>query len=174
MTDTDGDLLAGQTWQELLARRSFIELDALGRATALLDPGSLRVLSGPFARLESPWLEPQGITPQADDGTVIARGTVDGRPVVIASIEQSFQGGGTGEVGHLEPAAGLPGFLVGGGTEPAGGLFATQLVASRKAVSRSALSLRESIALRAASRASPSATMGATGCPQGSDFSIPP
>jgi len=98
MTDTDADLLAGQTWQQLLARRSFIELDALGRATALLDPGSLRVLAGPFDRLESPWLAPQGITPQADDGTVTARGSVDGHPVVIASIEQGFQGGGTGEV----------------------------------------------------------------------------
>lgn len=95
---TDTELLAGQTWQELLARRSFIELDALGRATALLDSGSLRVLAGPFDRLESPWLAPQGITPQADDGTVIARGTVDGYPVVIAAIEQGFQGGGTGEV----------------------------------------------------------------------------
>jgi len=98
MTDTHTELLAGQTWQELLARRSFIELDALGRATALLDSGTLRVLAGPFDRLESPWLAPQAITPQADDGTVIARGTVDGRPVVIASIEQGFQGGGTGEV----------------------------------------------------------------------------
>jgi biotin-independent malonate decarboxylase beta subunit/biotin-independent malonate decarboxylase gamma subunit len=98
MTDTDPDLLAGQSWQELLARRSFIELDALSRATALLDPGSPRILAGPFDRLESPWLEPQGITPQADDGTVIARGTVDGHPIVIASIEQGFQGGGTGEV----------------------------------------------------------------------------
>jgi len=95
---TDTPLVAGLTWQELLVRRSFIELDALGRAAALLDPGSLRVLAGPFDRLESPWLVPQGITPQADDGTVIARGTVDGRPVVIASIEQGFQGGGTGEV----------------------------------------------------------------------------
>ena len=95
---TDSLLFAGLTWRELLGRRSFIELDALGRATALLDPGSLRVLAGPFDRLESPWLVPQGITPQADDGTVIARGTVDGRPAVIASIEQGFQGGGTGEV----------------------------------------------------------------------------
>jgi biotin-independent malonate decarboxylase beta subunit/biotin-independent malonate decarboxylase gamma subunit len=95
---TDTPLVAGLTWQELLARRSFIELDALDRAAALLDPGSPRVLAGPFDRLESPWLVPQGITPQADDGTVIARGTVDGRPVVIASIEQGFQGGGTGEV----------------------------------------------------------------------------
>jgi biotin-independent malonate decarboxylase beta subunit/biotin-independent malonate decarboxylase gamma subunit len=95
---TDTDLLAGLTWQQLLARRSFIELDAVGRATALLDPGTVRVLAGPFDRLESPWLEPQGITPQADDGTIIARGTVDGRPVVIAAIEQGFLGGGTGEV----------------------------------------------------------------------------
>jgi malonate decarboxylase beta subunit len=95
---TDSILVAGQSWQQLLARRSFIELDALGRATALLDAGSLRVLAGPFDRLESPWLAPQGITPQADDGTVIARGTVDGRPVVVAAIEQGFQGGGTGEV----------------------------------------------------------------------------
>lgn len=92
------ELLAGQSWQELLARHSFIELDALGRAGALLDPGSLRVLAGPFDRLESPWLEPQGITPQADDGTIVARGAVDGRPVVVAAIEQGFLGGGTGEV----------------------------------------------------------------------------
>ena len=101
MTDTEtvnADLLGGRTWQQLLQRRSFIELDALGRATALLDPGSVRVLAGPFDRLESPWLMPQGITPQADDGTVIARGTIDGHPAVIAAIEQGFQGGGTGEV----------------------------------------------------------------------------
>jgi malonate decarboxylase beta subunit len=95
---TDTVLLAGRSWQQLLARRSFIELDALGRATALLDPGSARVLAGPFDRLESPWLAPQGVTPQADDGTTIARGTVAGHPVVIAAIEQGFQGGGTGEV----------------------------------------------------------------------------
>ena len=87
-----------QDWQQILARRSFLEGDALDRAAALLDPDSVRVLCGPFDRLESPWLEPQGIVPQADDGVVIARGTVAGRPAVIASIEQGFQGGGTGEV----------------------------------------------------------------------------
>ncbi len=87
-----------QDWQQILARRSFLEGDALDRAAALLDPDGFRVLCGPFDRLESPWLEPQGIVPQADDGVVIARGTVAGRPAVIASIEQGFQGGGTGEV----------------------------------------------------------------------------
>jgi malonate decarboxylase beta subunit len=85
-------------WTQILARRSFLEGDAFERAEALLDPDSARVLCGPFDRLESPWLEPQGIVPQADDGVVIARGTLDGRPAVIASIEQGFQGGGTGEV----------------------------------------------------------------------------
>jgi malonate decarboxylase beta subunit len=84
--------------QQILARRSFTEGDALDRAAALLDPGGVRVLCGPFDRLESPWLEPQGIVPQADDGVVVACGTVAGRPAVIASIEQGFQGGGTGEV----------------------------------------------------------------------------
>lgn len=85
-------------WQEILGRRSFLEGDALARAQMLLDPGSTRVLCGPFDRLESPWLTTQGIVPQSDDGVVIARGTLDGRDVVIASIEQGFQGGGTGEV----------------------------------------------------------------------------
>lgn len=85
-------------WRRVLERRSYIELDAANRARALLDDGSMTVLCGPFDRLESPWLEPQDVTPQADDGVVIARGTADGSPVVIASIEQLFQGGATGEV----------------------------------------------------------------------------
>lgn len=85
-------------WQRVLARRSFLELDAFARAATLLDDGSMRVLCGPFDRLESPWLEPQGVTPQSDDGVVIARGTLDGTQVVVASIEQGFQGGGIGEV----------------------------------------------------------------------------
>ena len=98
MTDSDTALLAGQTWQELLARRSFIELDALGRADGATGSRLAAGARGALRPARIPWLEPQGITPQADDGTVIARGTVDGRPVVIAAIEQGFQGGGTGEV----------------------------------------------------------------------------
>lgn len=102
-----GLLTPGQTWQTLLARTSFIELDALARATALADEGSLRVLCGPFDRVESPWLEPQGVTPQADDGTVIARARIDDSPVVIISIEQRFLGGGTGEVSGAKIAQAL-------------------------------------------------------------------
>jgi malonate decarboxylase beta subunit len=104
---TSNDLRAGQTWQQLLGQRSFIELDALARATSLVDRGDLRVLAGPFARLESPWLEPQGITPQADDGTVIGLGSIGGHPVVVVAIEQGFQGGGTGEVSGAKTAQAL-------------------------------------------------------------------
>ncbi|MCP2625402.1 biotin-independent malonate decarboxylase subunit beta [Mycolicibacterium smegmatis] len=85
-------------WQTMLQRRSFLEGDALTRARNLLDPEGVQVLCGPFDRIESPWLVPQGIVPQSDDGVVIARGTIDGRPVVVASIEQRFQGGAVGEV----------------------------------------------------------------------------
>ena len=95
-----GAIAGGQSidWEHVLHRRSFLELDALARAEALLDDGTIRVLCGPFERLESPWLVPQDVTPQSDDGVVIARGTIGGTAVVIASIEQKFQGGGIGEV----------------------------------------------------------------------------
>ena len=85
-------------WQHVLQRQSFLELDALGRAKALLDPETIRVLCGPFERLESPWLEPQDVTPQSDDGLIVARGKIDGQAVVVISIEQLFQGGAIGEV----------------------------------------------------------------------------
>jgi malonate decarboxylase beta subunit len=95
-----GAIAEGQSidWEHVLHRRSFLELDALARAEALLDDGTVRVLCGPFERLESPWLQPQDVTPQSDDGVVIARGAIGGTAVVIASIEQKFQGGGIGEV----------------------------------------------------------------------------
>ncbi|WP_327371674.1 biotin-independent malonate decarboxylase subunit beta [Streptomyces sp. NBC_01217] len=97
----------GVDWQRVLHRESFLELDALARAQVLLDDGSARVLCGPFERLESPWLEPQDVTPQSDDGVVIARGTIDGTAVLVVSIEQDFQGGGIGEVSGAKIAQAL-------------------------------------------------------------------
>ncbi|MFP4905923.1 biotin-independent malonate decarboxylase subunit beta, partial [Paraburkholderia sp. BR14261] len=73
-----------------LLRESFIELSARERAAAVLDAGTFRELLGPFDRIESPWLPLQGIVCQADDGAVIARGTIDGQPAVIAAIESAF------------------------------------------------------------------------------------
>ena len=43
MSEHTDALLAGRTWQQLLARQSFIELDALGRCAALLDDAHVAV-----------------------------------------------------------------------------------------------------------------------------------
>lgn len=91
----------------LVLHDSFIELPARERARALLDAGSFRELLGPFDRIESPWLPLQGIVCQADDGCVIARGTIDGEPAVVAAIESAFQGGSIGEVSGSKIAAAL-------------------------------------------------------------------
>jgi malonate decarboxylase beta subunit len=91
----------------LVLHDSFIELPARERARALLDAGTFRELLGPFDRIESPWLPLQGIVCQADDGCVIARGTIDGEPAVVAAIESAFQGGSIGEVSGSKIAAAL-------------------------------------------------------------------
>lgn len=91
----------------LLQSRSFVELGARQRARALLDEGSFRELLDPFDRVTSPWLPKQGIVTQADDGVVVAKGTIDGQPAVIAAIEGAFQGGSMGEVGGAKIAGAL-------------------------------------------------------------------
>lgn len=93
--------------REFLARKSFIELNARERAQALLDEGSYRELLGPFERLKSPWLLMQGVVPESDDGSIVARGTIDGKDSVILAIEGEFQGGGIGEVSGAKIAAAL-------------------------------------------------------------------
>ncbi len=87
--------------------RSFIELKARQRAHALLDEGSYRELLDPFDGIESPWLGAQGIVPQADDGMVVAKGTINGKPAVVVAIEGAFQGGSMGEVSGAKMAAAL-------------------------------------------------------------------
>jgi malonate decarboxylase beta subunit len=79
-------------------RTKYTELSARERAAALLDPGTFRELIGPFERLESPHLEPQGVVPASDDGVVVARGQLDGDEAVVLAVEGLFQGGGIGEV----------------------------------------------------------------------------
>ena len=93
--------------QTLLAKQSFIELNARQRAKALLDENSFRELLDPFTRMMSPWLPKQNIVPQADDGVVVAKGTLEQRPVVVISIEGNFQGGSLGEVGGAKIAGAL-------------------------------------------------------------------
>ena len=87
--------------------RSFIELKARQRAHALLDEDSYRELLDPFEGVMSPWLGAQGIVPQADDGMVVAKGTINGKPAVVVAIEGAFQGGSMGEVSGAKMAAAL-------------------------------------------------------------------
>ncbi|MGO4125995.1 biotin-independent malonate decarboxylase subunit beta [Inquilinus sp. YAF38] len=96
----------------IATRNSFIELTARDRAQALLDDGSFREILGPFDRLVSPWLPLQGITPQSDDGVVLARGRIDGQPAVVAAIESAYQGGSMGEVAGAKIAGALERALV--------------------------------------------------------------
>lgn len=90
-----------------IERDSFIERDARRRAIALLDPGTFRELLDPFEQLTSPWLPRQGIVTQADDGVVVARGTLGGQPAVVLAIEGAFQGGSMGEVSGAKIAGAL-------------------------------------------------------------------
>lgn len=92
--------------QDLLQRSSFIELSARQRAQSLLDV-RYRELVGPFDRITSPWLPKQNIVPQADDGVVVLKGTMQQQPVVVIAIEGAFQGGSLGEVGGAKIAGAL-------------------------------------------------------------------
>jgi malonate decarboxylase beta subunit len=93
--------------RDYLQRRSFIELSARERAKYLFDAGTSRELAGPFDRIESPWLAIQGVTPQADDGCIVMRGTIDSRQAVVIAFNGAFQGGGIGEVSGAKLTAAL-------------------------------------------------------------------
>jgi malonate decarboxylase beta subunit len=93
--------------EQLLQRDSFIERNARSRAKALLDEGTMRELVGPFDRVTSPWLAKQNLVTQADDGVVVAKGTLDGNPTVVLAIEGAFQGGSMGEVSAAKIAGAL-------------------------------------------------------------------
>lgn len=93
--------------EQLLNKQSFIELGARERIKTVLDKGSFRELIDPFERVMSPWLNKQNIVPQADDGVVVAKGTLEGKPVVAIAIEGVFQGGSLGEVGGAKIASAL-------------------------------------------------------------------
>jgi malonate decarboxylase beta subunit len=93
--------------EQFLKRDSFIERNARSRAKALLDEGTMRELAGPFERLHSPWLAMQHLVTQADDGVVVAKGSMDGHPTVVLAIEGGYQGGSMGEIGAAKIAGAL-------------------------------------------------------------------
>lgn len=90
-----------------VGRRSFIELDGRARAQSLFDEGSWKELVGSFDLIESPWLPMQGVAPQADDGCIVIKGKIAGKPTVAAALEGAFQGGSLGEVSGAKMTAAL-------------------------------------------------------------------
>lgn len=90
-----------------VARRSFIELDGRNRAQTLFDEGTWKELAGPFDFIESPWLPMQGVASQSDDGCIVIKGKIAGKPAVVAALEGAFQGGSLGEVSGAKMTAAL-------------------------------------------------------------------
>lgn len=86
---------------------SLVEGNARERAFHLLDEGSAYEILSPTDRFESPHLEKQNIVPQFDDGMILVKGTMGGKPTIVISIEGSFQGGGIGEVSGAKFAGAL-------------------------------------------------------------------
>jgi malonate decarboxylase beta subunit len=80
------------------ARLSYLESSARARLLGLLDPGSFQEFLPPQARLVSPHLAQLDAPVSFDDGVAIGSGTLQGRPVAIASQEGGFMGGAVGEV----------------------------------------------------------------------------
>jgi malonate decarboxylase beta subunit len=79
-------------------KNSFVELSARERAEAVLDKETFRELLGPYEKYKSPHLLKQEIVAQNDDGIIILKGTFQGKPAVVISMEGNFQGGGIGEI----------------------------------------------------------------------------
>ncbi|MDP4023822.1 biotin-independent malonate decarboxylase subunit beta [Methylobacterium sp. NEAU 140] len=77
---------------------SWYEASARQRVDALLDTGSFAEFLGPEERRMSPHLPLFDLPRAFDDGVVVGRGRLDGRPVLVAAQEGRFMGGAFGEV----------------------------------------------------------------------------
>ena len=80
-----------------MADTAYYSLDARTRVAAMLDPGFQEFLPPP-ARVTSPYLEALGQPAELDDGIVVGRGLLRGRPVLFAAQQGAFVGGAVGEV----------------------------------------------------------------------------
>jgi len=77
---------------------SWYEAGARQRIAVLLDQSSFAEILGPAERRMSPHLPLFGLPRAFDDGIVVGRGRLDGRPVLVAAQEGRFMGGAFGEV----------------------------------------------------------------------------
>ncbi|WP_020653042.1 biotin-independent malonate decarboxylase subunit beta [Massilia niastensis] len=77
---------------------SYLECNARERVARVFDPGSFLEFLPPAARVVSPHLAMLDAPVSFDDGVVVGRGTLDGKPVFGAAQEGGFMGGAVGEV----------------------------------------------------------------------------
>jgi malonate decarboxylase beta subunit len=77
---------------------SWFQATARQRVAGLLDPNSFTEFLGPSERVRSPHLHLFDLPSAFDDGVVIGRGTLDGKPVLVAAQEGQFMGGTFAEV----------------------------------------------------------------------------
>ena len=77
---------------------SWFQATARQRVAGLLDPNSFTEFLGPSERVQSPHLHLFDLPSAFDDGVVIGRGTLDGKPVLVAAQEGQFMGGTFAEV----------------------------------------------------------------------------
>jgi malonate decarboxylase beta subunit len=77
---------------------SWYEASARQRIDALADPASFDEFIGPEEREMSPHLALFDLPEQFDDGIVVGRARLAGKPVLIAAQEGRFMGGAFGEV----------------------------------------------------------------------------
>ena len=77
---------------------SWYEASARERVRGLLDAGSFKEFIGPEQREISPHLGLFDLPRQFDDGIVVGRGRLEGKPVFVAAQEGRFMGGALGEV----------------------------------------------------------------------------
>ena len=96
-----------------LSALSWYESTARQRLAAFVDPESFVEFIGPEQRQISPHLELFDLPEQFDDGMIVGKARLDGRPVLVAAQEGRFMGGAFGEVhgakltGLLRAAAAL-------------------------------------------------------------------
>jgi malonate decarboxylase beta subunit len=77
---------------------SYLELGARERIQHLFDPGSFEEFLPPTERVISPHLAQLDAPVSFDDGVIVGRGSIEGKPVLGAAQEGGFMGGAVGEV----------------------------------------------------------------------------